>query len=184
MKASLPERLDLLILALMIGLWPELSMAQDTAKSQGKAETHVVAPLSTALRDALSFGSIAVGAGNGGSVIVSSDGTTNFLGVSQAHCTGRSDCSAHRAVFEVTGEAERTYSVSLPPSVVARGERTGSTLAVDSLEMRSLNTSARNGGRLDKTGKDRFFVGGTVNVAIGTDTDIYRAELPVTVFYN
>jgi len=184
MKASLPERLDVLILALTIGLWPEPSKAQDTAKSQGQAETRVVAPLSTALREALSFGSISVGAGDGGSVSVSSDGTTRFLGVSQAHCSGRSDCSAHRAVFEVTGESERTYSVSLPRSVVARGERTGSALAVDSLEMRSLNTSARSGGRLDKAGKDLFFVGGSVNVPSGTATDIYRAELPVTVFYN
>jgi len=55
---------------------------------------------------------------------------------------------------------------------------------VASLEMRSLNTSARGGGRLDQAGKDLFFVGGTVNVPIGAVTDMYRAELPVTVFYN
>ncbi|MEO0589184.1 MAG: DUF4402 domain-containing protein [Pseudomonadota bacterium] len=184
MKVRLPERPNLLILALMLGSWPEPSTAQETATAQGRAQTRVVAPVSTALRDALSFGSISVSAGASGTVTVSSDSTTAFLGVSQAHCTGQTKCRAHRAVFEVTGEAERTYGVSLPPSVVARGERSGSALAVEALEMRSLNTSARSGGRLDKAGKDRFFVGGTVNVPAGTVSDVYRAELPVTVFYN
>lgn len=160
--------------------------AQPDAQASGRAEAQVVIPVRAVPRADLSFGATVVGVAAAGSVEVAPDGSPARYGDSaKAGCAGSSDCLPHRAVFDVSGEPRRSYRVVLPETVIANGTRTGVGLPVSELRMRSLNASSEaGGGWLDDTGRDRFFVGGTLRVPAGTLPDTFRADLPVIVTYD
>lgn len=174
------------LIALLFAAFPLSVNAQNSDSGQGVAQAEVVKPLSAIPLADLSFGSIAVGRDVPGQVRVAPDGgPAAYFNSARAQCSGQVDCAPHRASFEVVGEANRTYRVSLPRFVTARGANTGAQLVVDELEVRSLNyPGAADGGWLDAEGRDLFFVGGTVNIPARTATDTFRAQLPITVSYN
>lgn len=171
---------------LVWGAAPVPVKAQPSPSGQGVAQAEVVKPLRAIPLADLSFGSIAASSDVAGSVSVAPDGgAVSYFNTRKAACSGQTDCTPHRASFEVSGEASRTYRVSLPRSIMASGAKTGARLVVDDLEVRSFNhPAASNGGRLDTAGRDVFFVGGKVTIPARTVTDTFRAQLPITVSYN
>lgn len=172
---------------------PALLAAPATARtaqgeSEGTATATVVRPLSaTALAD-LSFGAIAVGNAGapGGSVTVSPQhgAATSYGGSVRAVCSGSSACRPHPARFAVRGEAGRSYKVTLPAALEARGMRSGVMLSVADLALHSDSDGSGIGGQLDLAGSDWFTIGGTLAVPRGTPADTYRAEFPVIVTYD
>lgn len=162
------------------------AFAQNGATTLGRAEAEVVIPIRAVPLSDLSFGSIVVGSAGQGTVEVGPDGSPpRYINTARSLCSGESDCMPHRASFGVSGEPSRSYRVSLPGQIIAYGVRTGASLTVVSLEVRSANApSAMGEGRLDNAGRDSFFAGGTLQVPAGTRPDVFRAELPVIVTYN
>jgi hypothetical protein len=153
---------------------------------RGIAQAEVVKPVRVISLADLSFGSIAVSSNAAGTVRVAADGSpAAYERAARPECTGQAQCAPHRASFDVTGEAGRAYSVALPASVTAIGQRTGAPLLVGALEMYSLNApSLQSRGLLNESGRDTFFVGGVLQLPAGTRPDLFRAELSVTVSYN
>ncbi|MBD2843118.1 DUF4402 domain-containing protein [Erythrobacter rubeus] len=160
--------------------------AREQVSSTGRAEATVVEPIRAVALSDLSFGSIAVDRHSGGTVEVAPDGgPATYSRSARPNCGSQEACKPHRASFSVTGEGDRTYRVSLPGSVAARGVKTGAELVVNQLAVRSFNQPAlASGGRLDQEGQDRFFVGGTLHVPSGTKSDVFRSSLPVVISYN
>ncbi len=189
MNCHLPRReysLFALATALLWGAIPLSVNAHSGRSGQGVAQAEVVKPLRAIPLADLSFGSIAASNNVAGRVSVAPDGSAvAYFNSRRARCSGQIDCAPHRASFEVSGEANRTYRVSLPRSLMARGAKTGARLIVDALQVRSLNhPGASNSGRLDTAGRDIFFIGGTLTIPAETVTDTFRAQLPITVSYN
>lgn len=162
------------------------AFAQIGASVSSRAEAEVVIPIRAVPLSDLSFGSIAVRSAGEGSVEIAADGSPpRYVNTARSSCSGQPDCMPYRASFDVSGDPGRRYRVSMPARIVAYGVRTGAGLPVVSLEAHSLNApSAAGEGRLDNAGRDRFFVGGTLQVPAGTVPDVFRAELPVIVAYN
>ena len=171
---------------LISSLVPMPAHAQSGQSAQGSASAEVVEPIRAVSLADLSFGAISVARGGAGQVEVDPDGSTvRYLQAARPQCGGGGGCTPHPGSFAVFGAANQTYSVSLPFQIIARGRQTGRGLVVGDLETRSVNAAAQaSGGRLDRHGRDTFFVGGTLSVPAGTPSDIFTAELPVTVSYN
>lgn len=167
-------------------LVPMQALAQQGASASGHARAEVLQPLEVVPRADLSFGSISVANGQAGTVRVPADGRALlYSSAVSPTCSGQSKCAAHRASFEVAGDANRSYRIAIPATVTARGLATGAQLIVGGLETWSLNTpGAVTGGRLDENGHDLFFVGGTLQIPVQTRSDLFRAEIPITIAYH
>lgn len=88
-------------------------------------------------------------------------------------CTG----NAAAASFDVTGEANLTYSITLPASVsITSG---GPSMTVDTFTSNPTPT-----GTLDGSGAQTLTVGATLNVAASQATGTYTNTFTVTVDYN
>lgn len=162
------------------------SGGQSAAQASGRAEAEVVVAIRAGPLADLSFGSITIGSSGEGSIVVAADGSPpRYVNAARSGCSGQTECEAHRARFAVSGDPDRSYRVALPGAIVATGRMTGVGLPVTDLAVRSQNDSAASGeGRLDRTGRDVFFVGGTLRIPPGTRPDVFRAELSVIVNYN
>lgn len=152
----------------------------------GRAVARIVAPLKVIPLAELHFGSLVVGAQDGGTVTVRPDGgATVYSGSARSGCALGVRCGAHPGWFRVEGEPARQYRITLPPTVMARGLALPVLLEVRQLELLSRELGSSTGlGQLDERGHDQFLVGGTLEVPAGTAADIFRAELTLTVAYE
>lgn len=159
---------------------------QAGAQAIGRAEAEVIVPIRAVPVSDLSFGLIVVGTAGDGTVEVAPDGSPpRYTSAARSTCSGEAGCAAHPARFDVAGEPRRSYRIVLPDQIRARGTRTGASLAVVAIRVRSVNAgTALAEGVLDEAGQDSFFVGGTLQVPAGTRPDVFRADLPVIVTYN
>ncbi len=155
-----------------------------TGTATGSASASVIQPLAATALEDLSFGAITVGASGGTLRVPATGGSAVPGGSVRPLCGNAGQCQPHPARFAVNGEPGRTYSVTLPASLVALGQRHGTGLAVDDLGLVSRNRGASDGGQLDAAGEDGFAVGGTLQVPAGTPADHYRAQFSVTVTYD
>lgn len=72
----------------------------------------------------------------------------------------------------------------MPTQLFAIGEQGGRLLTIADITMSSLSMPASaDAGRLDEKGEDQFAIGATLLVPAGEPADVFRAELPVTVYY-
>ena len=89
-----------------------------------------------------------------------------------------SSVAGNPATFDVQGDANATYAITLPTSVVLTGSSSGS-MVVDSF------TSTPSGtGLLDSTANETLFVAGTLNVGSNQAYGSYTGQMTVTVAYN
>jgi hypothetical protein len=171
--------------ALVVLALPGPALAQD-GTATGSASASVIRPLAATAVEDLSFGAITVGAtASGGTVAVPPNGGgASYAGSVRQLCSGGGQYQPHPARFAVSGEAGRTYRVTLPAGIVALGQRGGTGLDVTGMVLHSANRGSTTGGQLDAGGEDSFAVGGTLQVPAGTPADLYRAQFPVTVSYD
>ena len=142
----------------------------DTATAQGSATAEVVAPitLSHVPTAALDFGTFTTGTA-GGTVTVDAAGAGTAGG--EVTLIGTSVEAADQ--FEVTGDADRTFSITTTSGSVSNGTDT-----------MSFTTSAAASGTLDASGADDFVVGGVLTVAGGESAGVYNGTYDVTVAYD
>lgn len=161
--------------------------ATQGSSALGSASATVVAPLTVVPLADLDFGWIAAsGPGSGTATIRPYDTVVDFTGSAQPACTAAASCSApHAARFAVTGEADRTYVVKVPDTVMVVGSGSGIPLVITKLVLRAREAAvAGMTGRLDDRGEGEFAIGGTLVVSPATAAGHYRTTLPVIVTYG
>ena len=141
------------------------------ADVEADAGAKIVAPLQISNATALYFGTIAPSLSAGDTVIVSPAGAKT--------CGAELTCLTddHTAAkFNVTGEADASYTIDLPTSIqIANGA--GANMTVDNF------TGSKSNGTL-VAGQDDFSVGGTLDVAANQATGEYTGTFVVTVEYQ
>lgn len=152
--------------------------AQATATASGT----VVVPIAITAPANLSFGKFAKGAG--GSVTVSTNGTRTGSGVVLSSI-GSSPTAAR---FDVTGDANATYSISIAPSAsLSDGGGTPNTMALATFsDLTGGGATSGNvtSGTLSGTGAQSVYVGGTLTVGATQAAGAYTGSVAVTVEYN
>ncbi|MEM1105666.1 MAG: DUF4402 domain-containing protein [Pseudomonadota bacterium] len=142
------------------------------ADVQSTAGAKIVAPLQITNMTALYFGTIAPSATAADTVIVDAAGNKT--------CGAELTClsSDHTAAsFNVTGEPESAYTITLPSSV-AISNGNGGNMTVNAF------AGSKASGTLSLGGTDSFNVGGTLNVAANQATGEYTGTFTVTVEYQ
>ncbi|MCX7284632.1 MAG: DUF4402 domain-containing protein [Novosphingobium sp.] len=159
---------------------------REAGQSHGHASAEIVVSLTVTRHADLEFGAIA-SSSQPGTVTVSPVGESVATGGSRIIC-----CMASQAArFSVDGEAGRAYTISIPASVIARGDPVRKSaarppdLVVNDLKARTESRpDSGASGVLDGAGKDGFSVGGTLHIPGNVPPARYEASVPVTVVYG
>jgi hypothetical protein len=158
-------------------LWFALSVCAPTqaAVATANVSANIISILSITnqFQNGLVFGDIATSP-TAGTIILTPDGSRTSTG----GATINSTISGSPATFDIQGDVNATYVITLPASVVLSGSSTGSMI-VD-----NFTSSPSNTGTLDGTGKQALFVGGNLNVGSNQAFGSYTGQMAVTVAYN
>lgn len=168
-------------LALLTSLAPAPACAQSASATAG---VQVVSPLGIESVAELDFGMLRGGRSAGAVEIGASGSIAASGGVELLAGPAR-----HPARFEVSGEPNRAYTMSMPQTVqVAPQGAPADSAAHRPVTLTSVNSgggaSSGNAGRLDANGADTIFVGGRITVPAQMPAGRYTVELPVSVAYN
>ena len=141
------------------------------ADANSTAGADIIAPLQVANTAPLYFGTIAPSTTASDTVLVSAAGAktcgTNLTCLTNDHTA---------AGFDVTGEADQSYTITLPSSVAISNGSGG-----------SMNVNNFSGSKASGTltaGTDNFTVGGTLTVAANQASGEYTGTFAVTVEYQ
>ncbi|MGB7408593.1 MAG: DUF4402 domain-containing protein [Pontixanthobacter sp.] len=166
---------------------PASVMAGETAQGNGRAI--IAKPLSILALNDLQFGTIAASRTNSGTVTVDpAANVVDYHGGARSVCDNGSACTPIPATFAVRGERDRRYTITLPVQVYAAPTMgAGPRLIVDRLTAISVNagrSTSAMAGILDRDGRDRLCVGGTLHIPAQTPPGQYSAKVPVLIAYS
>lgn len=168
-------------LSIVIGL-VALSMAAQVATAQemnadtahSTATARIINALMITNSGGLVFGQIVPGIG--GTVSIDPDGTRTSTGVTLGSADG-----VRAAAFDVVGEHNATYTITLPADgVVNLSGPDGLTMPVNGFVSNITNPNAV----LDGSGLQSLAVGATLTVSAGQEVGVYSGWFDVTVNYN
>ena len=134
---------------------------------------NVISSLGITTLNGLSFGDISASA-IAGTIVMSPNGTRSATGGASFNSSG----PGSPATFDIQGDANATYSITLPASVVLT-DGSSNTMVVD-----SFSSSPTPSGVLDGSGQQTLFVGATLNVGSNQAFGSYSGLMSVTVAYN
>jgi len=153
------------------------------AQATSPATATIITPIAISNDVVLDFGAI-VASGALGTVTMAPDNTRTAGGGSTLHT---SDVGS-AAEFSVSGQANFTYSITLPVGATTISDGGVNTMTVDTWVS---SPTVLAGGTLDGTGNQTLRVGGTLNVAANQAAGPYSSEsaggsgpFTVTVNYN
>lgn len=149
------------------------SMKTDAATNVATVVVNIVTSISMTTTNGLIFGDISSSA-TAGTVSMTTTGTRTSTG----GATINSSVAGNPATFDVQGEANANYTISLPVSVVL-SDSASHTMVVD-----NFTSSPSPSGVLDGSGKQTLFVGATLNVGSNQAFGAYSGQMSVTVDYN
>jgi len=169
------KKIKSLIMIIMIAVTTG-AMAQESATASSSAT--IVAPIGIAQAADMNFGNVATNDA-GGTVIMTTGGSTSLTGgVTLPADTG----TVAAAAFDVTGEADYTYTIALPSGAITLQDDAGTPneMTVDTFVSDPDTTGALT------SGAQTVNVGATLNVAGGQTAGVYTntTNLTVTVNYN
>lgn len=163
----------LALLAMAIGVAAQAHAASTTAT----ASATVIAPIGVSSTGSLAFGKIAAAA-TPGSITVSTNGTRT---ASVASASG----TASAVTFDITGEANATYTIDTSATTNLTSGSDSMTLAlVSDFSGAGATTGVQGSGTLDGTGKQTLHVGGTLTVGANQPAGAYTGTVSVAVAYN
>lgn len=87
--------------------------------------------------------------------------------------------NSENASFSITGDSNAAYNIGLPVSITLLKNGTGP----ESLTVTSVNSNPDNTGLLSPSGNQTLFIGGSLNVPIGTARGTYSGSFTVDVVY-
>lgn len=160
------------VIAVIIFSFSAATFAQVSATSNASAT--IITPIAIANNTEMNFGNVAVSA-TPGTVILATDGTrTTTGGVTLPTTTG----TVTAAQFTVTGQANFTYSITLP---------SGTTTISSGANTMTVGTWTSNPtptGDLGAGASQVLLVGATLNVAASQASGTYTSATPFTVTVN
>jgi hypothetical protein len=145
--------------------------AANAQSADAGAGAKIIAPLEISNVTDLYFGTIAPSTTVADTVVVLADGSRK-CGPALTCLTA--DHTA--AAFEVTGEADASYTISLPREIKIVNDK-GTAMNVS-----DFNGSKTSGQLL--SGKDSFTVGGTLDVGVRQEAGTYSGSFTVAVEYQ
>ena len=159
----------LAVLVAMVG-FSAASYAQSTASAT------IVTPIAIAVVNNMNFGNI--NAGSGGTVVLPTTGARQATGgVTLPATTG----TVSAASFTVSGQADYTYSITLPSTVTITHSAGTETMSIGTFVSDPATTGTLNG-----SGTQTLNVGATLTVGSGQLAGVYTSAsaFNVTVAYN
>jgi hypothetical protein len=144
------------------------------------AAANIVIPIAISETSSLHFGTMTVLAETGGTCVLSTQGVrTQTAGVNLSVQAP----SATNAAYNVTGQVNTSYSITLPAKV--KVTFLSNSMTIGRLVARPSSAGADGlTGTLSSAGNDFFTVGGTLNVLPGQAAGLYTGSFNVTVVYN
>jgi hypothetical protein len=123
----------------------------------------------------MDFGNVAVSGVAGTVILTPAGGRSTTGGVTLPVVTG----TVTAAAFDVAGQANFTYSITLPAAATTIDDGGGNTMTVDTWTSNPTPT-----GTLDVTGNETLTVGATLNVGASQASGTYTSATPFTVTVN
>jgi len=146
------------------------------------AGTKILNVLSITETNELNFGSIGVLSTLGGTCVLSPNGTR--IATMGVHLSQNDPYS--NAEYIVTGESSYSYIITLPCSITVVHSNNLYTIQITNIS--SICASSGSVGVIgvlnSQSGSDTFKIGGTLNVAAGQYSGIYKGTFDVAVAYN
>ncbi|UCB55240.1 MAG: DUF4402 domain-containing protein [Thiotrichales bacterium] len=169
-----PIDLPVVMLAMMISvaLFCHHRFVQ-AATATTTVEANIVSTISIVAQNGIVFGDIAASS-IPGTVTVSTDGSRTSTGGASIN----SNTSGTPANFEVAGDPNALYMVTLPTSIVITSS------AGDTITVNNFTSSPSANGQLDSSGRQRLIVGATMNVGSFQPFGAYQGTMATTVEYN
>lgn len=149
------------------------AMAQQTGNATADAGATIVSPLSISNTRDLHFGTIVANASVAGTVTLATteNATSEATGVTMAPGS-----TSRTAVFTITGDASRTFNITMPATVTLTGP--GDAMII------TLAKNLGNGNNLLTGGTSTLYVGGSLAVAANQAAGAYNGEFNVTIAYD
>lgn len=164
--------------AILLGLLLAVSMLAGLRYVHAATETatvdaNIVSTINIVARNGIVFGDI--GASSiPGTVTIDVDGSRTSTGGAAIN----SNTSGTPASFEVSGDPNALYVVTLPQSIVI------TSAAGDSMVVDRFTSSPSANGQLDSSGRQDLNVGATMNIGSFQPFGAYRGIMTTTVEYN
>jgi len=158
---------------LLPALFTSIAFPVHAASETASVTADVIIVITLTNRSGLVFGDIST-SNSPGTVVLTPDGSRNSTGGASFNST----VASGPAVFDVAGEPNSTYSISLPATVVL-SEFGGSNMVVDNFASLPVVT-----GLTDSGGQQSLFVGATLNVDSNQLVGRYSGTMSVTIGYN
>ena len=174
-------------LSLCVALIPLDSIARPGQTAQGTAQAEIVQPLSAQTTGDLEFGGVTVSPSIDGTVTIDAQtGAADYTGGARPVCATGYVCGTQAASFDIRGEADRSYIVTLPMTAIATlADGAGPSLTVSALNAVSQNSNNRvSPPVLDRNGNDTLRIGGKLLIPAGARPGRYSAEIKVVVSYD
>jgi hypothetical protein len=163
-----------MVLAMMLAiLLPCNSRFVQAATTTTTVDANIVSTISIAAQNGIVFGD--VGANSiPGTITISVDGSRTSTG----GATINTNTSGTPANFEVAGDPNALFMITLPDSIVITSSA-GDTMTVD-----NFTSSPSANGQLDSSGRLKLTVGATMNVIGFQPFGAYTGTMSATVEYN
>ena len=146
---------------------------QVSAATTATIEVNIVSTLNLVAQNGIIFGDISASS-IPGTVTIGTDSSR----VATGGVTINSNTSGTPAFYEVSGDPNATYSVTLPDSVVLTSS------AGDSMIVNNFSSIPNGNGQLDSGGRQNVNVGATLNVGSFQPFGAYRGIMSTTVDYD
>jgi len=169
---------NLVAIAMIVGFSNNV-MAQNTATVTNDASATIIAPIAITKGVDMKFGAIIKGAGT---VVLS---TGSVKSSEYQAIAGNQEGTVTAATFNISGEKDYTYAITLPANETVVLTETGlETMAVNDFTSLTTTTTGSLTGALNGTGTDVVTVGATLSVSGTQASGVYTGTFDITVAYN
>ncbi len=150
------------------------AMAQQEGSATANAGATIVSPLSITKERDLNFGTIVANSENAGTVTlgVTSDATSSATGVTMAP-----NSESSTAVFDIIGDANRTFNITMPATVTLVGPANAEMIITLAKNLYDANNALTGG-------TSTLYVGGTLEVGVNQAAGDYSADFTVAIAYE
>jgi len=159
--------------ALLVCLTGWNTQTADAATTTSTVDANIVSTINLVAQNGIVFGDIASGS-IPGTVTIDVDGSRTTTG----GATVNSNTSGTPARYEVTGDPNALYTITLPETVVI------TSFAGDNMIVDTFISSPSASGQLDSSGKQNLTVGATMRVQSFQPFGSYQGVMATTVEYN
>jgi hypothetical protein len=149
------------------------SQQVDAASTTATVEANIVSTINITAQNGIVFGDIGA-SGIPGTVTIDVDGSRTSTG----GATINSNTAGTPATFEISGDPNALYVITLPDSVVI------TSAAGDSMTVDNFTSAPSVSGQLDSSGKENLNVGARMNVGSFQPFGAYSGIMTTTVEYN